>query len=150
MIHTLERTQLIPAPLGRVWEYFATPANLNALTPPDLQFKILDRPGPMHVGQRIKYRIRLLPGVRVRWITEIREVNHERRFVDVQLRGPYAVWHHAHEFTAVNGGVEMLDRVTYALPFGSLGALVHTLWVGRTLRRIFDYRQQAVVQIFSA
>jgi ligand-binding SRPBCC domain-containing protein len=149
MIHTLERTQLIPAPIGRVWDYFSTPGNLNALTPPEMYFEILGAPPAMYQGQLIAYRIRVAPGIRVRWLTEIRHVRENAFFVDEQRAGPYRLWYHEHHFAAVNGGVLMTDRVTYALPFGSLGDLVHALWVRRTLRRIFDYRREAVARLFA-
>ncbi len=148
MIRTLHRTQTIPAPLETVWAYFAQPANLNALTPPEMHFEILGTPAPMHAGQLIAYRIRLAPGVRVRWLTEIRHVREKTFFVDEQRRGPYRLWYHEHHFESVAGGVLMTDRVTYELPFGPLGELVHALWVGRTLRRIFDYREKAVARTF--
>ena len=148
MIHTLEREQFIPASFDHVWAYFSTPENLNALTPPEMHFKILGSPGPMHAGQLIAYRIRVAPGVRVGWLTEIRHVRDQSFFVDEQRSGPYRLWYHEHHFAAVDGGVKMTDRVTYALPFGPLGDLVHALWVRRTLRKIFDYRHEAVVRLF--
>jgi ligand-binding SRPBCC domain-containing protein len=149
MIHTLERTQFIPAPIERVWHYFSTPENLNALTPPEMHFEILGAPPAMYQGQLIAYRIRVAPGVRVRWLTEIRHVREGTFFVDEQRASPYRLWYHEHHFTPVSGGVQMTDRVTYALPFGPLGDLVHTLWVRRTLRRIFDYRNEAVSRLFA-
>jgi ligand-binding SRPBCC domain-containing protein len=42
----------------------------------------------------------------------------------------------------------MTDRVTYALPFGPLGELVHVLWVRRKLEHIFDFRRRKVIEIF--
>ena len=42
----------------------------------------------------------------------------------------------------------MIDRVTYALPFGLLGALAHRLVVRRTLERIFAYRRQRLAELF--
>ena len=68
MVHQLRFTQFIPAPPEPVWDFFSTPKNLNALTPPELHFETLTEPGPMYAGQMISYRIRLLPGVRVRWL----------------------------------------------------------------------------------
>lgn len=148
MIHTLERTQFIPAELARVWAFFSTPENLNALTPPEMHFEILGSPAAMYQGQLIAYRIRIAPGVRVRWLTEIRQVRDGSYFVDEQRRGPYKLWYHEHHFTVKDGGVEMTDRVTYELAFGPLGELVHALWVGRTLQRIFDYRRGKVAAVF--
>ena len=46
--------------------------------------------------------------------------------MDTQLHGPYALWHHTHEFEADGAEHTMMrDTVRYALPFGPLGALAH-------------------------
>lgn len=148
MVHTLERSQFIPADSARVWEYFSTPRNLDALTPPEMKFRILGNPGPMHTGQLIAYRIRIFPACWVNWLTEIRHVTPGVSFVDEQRIGPYRLWYHEHRFESRDGGVLMTDRVTYALPFGPLGDLVHSLWVRRQLGRIFDYRRTAVERVF--
>ncbi len=144
MVHELHRTQWVEADPGIVWDFFSDPRNLNALTPPSMHFEIQGDPARMYAGQLISYRIRLAPGVRVSWLTEICHVNPGRYFVDEQRRGPYALWYHQHHFEPRDGGVELTDRVTYALPFGPLGSLVHVVWVRRQLRQIFDYRADAV------
>jgi len=150
MVHQLLFTQFIPASPGAVWEFFSTPNNLNALTPPELHFETLTHPDPMYAGQMISYRIRLLPGIRVRWLTEITHVRTGTYFVDEQRIGPYKVWHHEHHFEAKNGGVEMTDRVTYALPFAPASEVVHLLWVKPLLKRVFAYRREQVDAIFAA
>jgi hypothetical protein len=67
------------------------------------------------------------------------------RFVDVQVRGPYALWEHTHTFEPDGpDAVVIRDRVHYALPFGALGRLAHALIVRRDLERIFDHRRRAV------
>ena len=150
MIHTLSQAQFIPASLENVLAYFSTPQNLNELTPPELKFRTIGEPGPLHAGQLIAYRIRVAPLIWVNWLTEIRYVEKGRRFVDEQRVGPYRLWYHEHTFEPKDGGVLMSDAVTYALPLGPLGDLVHTLWVRRQLRHIFDYRRAAVDRIFVA
>ena len=67
----------------------------------------------------------------------------------MQTRGPYRRWHHEHVFTAVAGGTQMVDRVDYELPLGSLGPLAHVLFVRSTLNRIFDYRRDRVAALFA-
>ena len=141
-VHQLERRQVIPVGLDEAWSYFATPRNLEEMTPPSLRFSTLwGGDEPMHVGQLIAYRVGIAPGIRVGWLTEITAVEQRRAFVDEQRRGPYALWHHLHRFTEVPGGTECLDRVRYELPFGPLGALAHALWVRRQLEGIFAFRE---------
>ena len=148
-IFRLIREQTIAAPLAEVWDYFATPANLNPLTPPDMNFEIVHGGEvAMYAGQLIEYRVEFLPGIRSRWLTEIAHVEPQACFVDEQRIGPYRFWYHEHIFSAVNEGVRMTDRVTYALPFGIIGDLVHTLWVRGRLEGIFDYRYQKIDQLF--
>jgi len=149
MIYVLHREQMIPASIESVWDYFATPRNLNEITPPDLHFEIV-RGGeePMYAGQLVEYRVSILPGMRVRWLTQITHVERLRMFIDEQLVGPYCLWIHEHRFLPEGESVRMIDHVTYALPFGLLGRLVHTLFVHRRLNDIFDFRRQKVEKRF--
>jgi hypothetical protein len=85
----------------------------------------------------------------VRWTTEIRRWDPPFRFIDVQLRGPYRLWHHTHRFEAHDGGTRMTDVVRYRLPFGLLGVAVHALKVRRDVEQIFDYRFQRIDALFA-
>lgn len=145
--YTLERTQLIPRPLLEVFPFFSDAKNLEAITPAFLHFKILT-PGaiPMQAGTLIDYRIRLL-GLPLFWRTKIETFEPPHRFSDVQVRGPYRLWHHTHEFVETPEGTLMTDLVRYQMPMGPLGSLVHALWTHRTLQRIFDHRFARVAEL---
>lgn len=149
-IHTLVREQEIPAPPEEIFAFFSKPENLAVITPPDLGFRILTPPPiPMREGALIDYTIRLA-GIPVRWTTLITACDHGRSFVDEQLRGPYASWRHLHEFRpAPGGGTMMRDEVRYALPLGILGGIVHALAVKGRLKKIFDYRADAIARRFA-
>lgn len=150
MIYKLTQEQIIPADLDRVWEFFATPANLNRMTPDAMQFQMLSGGNePMYPGQLIEYKIQLMPGISTRWLTEITQVRPKSYFIDVQHAGPYRFWHHIHRFEPVEAGVRMQDEVTYILPFGWLGDIVHAIWVKKQLSTIFAYRRQAVATMFT-
>jgi ligand-binding SRPBCC domain-containing protein len=139
-VHVLERSQRLPRPADGAFEFYADAFNLEAITPPWLRFRVTSRyPIEMREGALIEYRLRL-HGLPIRWLTRIEVWDPPRRFVDVQLRGPYALWEHTHTFEPAPDGVVIRDRVRYALPFGPLGSLAHALFVRRDLRRIFDYR----------
>jgi ligand-binding SRPBCC domain-containing protein len=103
----------------------------------------------MGVGTFIQYRLRV-HGVPVRWDTLIQAWEPPQRFVDVQVRGPYRLWHHTHELSPLDDGRTLMrDTVRYALGFGALGALAHRLVVARDLEAIFAYRAQRVPQLLS-
>jgi ligand-binding SRPBCC domain-containing protein len=143
-LHVLEREQLVPRPLDEVFSFFAQARNLERITPPWLRFEVLTpEPIAMAAGTLIDYRLRLR-GIPLRWLSRIEEWEHERAFADRQLRGPYRLWHHRHEFAPRGGGTVVRDRVRYALPLGRLGSLAHGAFVRRDLERIFDYRRAAV------
>jgi hypothetical protein len=149
-IHTLRREQLLDAPADVVFAFFADARNLEAITPPLLRFSVVT-PSPieMAVGTFIQYRLRW-HGVPIRWDTLIQAWEPPRRFVDVQVRGPYRLWHHTHEVQALDGGrSRMRDTVRYAIGFGPAGALAHGLMVGRDLETIFDYRARRVPALLS-
>ena len=137
---------IIKHPVDRVFEFFSRPENLAKITPPKLGFEILTPgPIPMHVGSVIDYTVRILPGVRVQWTTLIAEYEPNKRFVDVQLKGPYSLWHHQHCFEPLSESeTKMIDTVTYMMPMGWVGRMSHMLFVKRDIRRIFQYRKQVL------
>ena len=148
--YRLRRTQVVDGELSEVFAFFADPLNLEQITPPWLGFRIAaatDR--PVRSGTTISYRLRL-HGVPLRWVSRISEHVEGAMFADEQLTGPYHRWYHRHFFRAHTEGVEIEDVVTYVLPFGPLGRVVHAVAVGRRLERIFDYRARAIAERFPA
>lgn len=150
MIRYLRREQTLAAPLAEVWDYFCDPRNLNAITPPDLNFTILTPDLPrMYQGQIVEYRVEFIKGIGSRWLTEIRHVVDQRYFVDEQRVGPYRLWYHEHHFTPISNGVVMRDQVTYEVGFGPIGDLLAWAWIDRRLQGIFDYRRRVIAERFN-
>lgn len=146
--YRLERSQFVPRPLTEVFAFFSAAENLEAITPPYLQFHIeTPRPIAMQSGTLIDYRLRLF-GITFHWTTRIELFEPGVRFVDTQLRGPYRYWYHLHEFHSVTGGTLVVDRVDYEMPLGPLGRLVRWFSVRDTLDKIFDYRRQRIDELF--
>lgn len=148
--YVLEREVTVKCLREQVFDFFSKAENLEALTPPWLQFRIVTpQPIRMRQGATIAYQLRVR-GVPIRWLTEIELWRPPHEFVDVQLKGPYRLWHHTHRFEEYDGGTRVVDIVRYALPFGPLGRLVHRLQVARDLAKIFDYREQRVRALLSS
>jgi hypothetical protein len=149
-VRTLERTQIVRRPVAETFNFFSDPRNLKRLTPAFLNFRFLEPPPEvMHPGTAIDYQIRLY-GVPVQWRTRIEVVEPPTKFVDVQEKGPYALWRHNHMFKSVGGGAtEMKDRVEYALPLGPLGEIAYYLFVARSLEQIFEFRERKLDEIMA-
>ena len=103
---------------------------------------------PLRAGTLIEYRL-CLHRVPLRWISRIERWEPGRAFEDVQVRGPYRLWHHRHEFRAAGRGTLVQDHVRYALPLGPLGELAHAAFVERDLARIFAFRYAAVKELLA-
>jgi ligand-binding SRPBCC domain-containing protein len=144
MEHVLHTSLELSLPPEAVFPFFAEAGNLERITPPELRFQILTPlPVEMGKGTLLEYRLSLF-GIPFRWRTEIAAWEPPLRFVDVQLRGPYALWEHTHTFTQTPAGTTLVDdRVRYRLPLSPLGDLAFPL-VRRQLERVFTYRQEAV------
>lgn len=147
-VYKLKFKQVINSSLDDVFSFFSNPENLSKITPEKLGFNILTpTPIKMKEGQLIDYSIKLL-GKKIRWRTMITEYIPKVKFVDQQLKGPYSMWHHTHEFRDVDGKVEMTDEIYYVMPFGILGRLVNFLFVSRDLNNIFKHRVEIINKIF--
>ena len=84
--HKIVRKTIIKRPLEEVFQFFSKAENLNLLTPPELEFKILTPlPIKMKAGALIDYRIKL-NGIPFNWKTEICEWKENECFVDQQIK----------------------------------------------------------------
>lgn len=146
--HTLRREQWTPRPINEIFAFFSDARNLAEITPPWLSFRILTpAPVPIQQGTELRYRL-AVHGLPVRWLTRISRWRPPYSFTDIQISGPYSLWHHTHTFEPRDGGTLMRDTVRYRLPFGPLGRIVNKLFVSRDVRRIFDYRERRIRELF--
>jgi ligand-binding SRPBCC domain-containing protein len=142
--------QFVPRPLDEVFEFFSRAENLQQLTPPWLNFRILSvEPATVREGTLIRYslRWRVFP---IRWTTRITDWEPPHRFVDLQLKGPYKLWRHEHRFVAEGEGTRISDEVHYILPFGILGRIAHSMKVKSDVEAIFAYRREVVSRVFAS
>jgi ligand-binding SRPBCC domain-containing protein len=150
-VDVLRRTQLLEGSPEDVFPFFGDAANLDAITPPLLRFRtITPAPIEMGVGTLIQYALRL-HGVPFRWTTSIQVWDPPHRFVDVQLIGPFGLWHHEHRFEdAGDGRTTMHDTVHHGVGWGPAGAVARRLFVLRDVERIFDHRERVIPELLAA
>mgnify|MGYP000170673248 FL=1 len=158
--HVLERTQVLPGLVDEVFAFFGEPRNLEAITPPFLRFRVegMDTP-ELGAETHIDYSLRL-HGLPLRWRTRITEWEPPHHFVDLQLKGPYRLWHHHHSFRQVEDPdtgaplVEVTDRVDFTVLSAApllrpLERAVEALFVRRDVARIFDFRTKRLAELLT-
>jgi ligand-binding SRPBCC domain-containing protein len=148
--HLLERAQVIERPRAETFAFFGDAFNLERITPAFLRFRILNEP-PIEMGEGtlLEYRLALF-GIRFYWKTLIERWSPEESFVDVQLKGPYALWRHTHTFEELSRTSTLVrDRVEYQIPYGLFGRIAHGLFVKRALKKIFDHRAQVIARLLA-
>ena len=146
MFYELTDHFIVRAGTEQTWQFFSDAENLPAITPPTLGFRVVT-PTPITIGNDslLDYEIRWL-GVPLRWRTRIIDWDPPRQFIDLQVRGPYTLWHHQHRFEPSAGGegTECRDRVIYKLPLPLVGRATHALVVRKQLLAIFRFRRKVI------
>ncbi len=148
-VYSIKTVQKIPVSLDKAWDFFSSPANLQAITPAKMGFRIISKHHgeKIYAGQIIEYKVKPVPGIPMYWMTEITQVKDREYFIDEQRFGPYRLWHHQHHFKAIEGGVEMTDIIHYKNPLWLLGDLANSLFVKKQLAAIFDFRYKKVEEL---
>lgn len=145
----LVQKQLLPISLNEAWEFFATPANLNLLTPKEMHFEITSEvPKKMYKGLIITYKIKPTLPITLDWCTEITHIRDKEFFVDEQRKGPYNIWHHEHHFKETAKGVIMTDILHYDIGKSLLGWMAGKIFVDQKVKQIFEYRYKMLEDYF--
>jgi len=157
-LHILNTSQRLPISITEAWDFLSSPGNLKKITLESMGFEITTGSGDtttnnpvfskMYPGMIIAYIVKPVPGIPVKWVTEITHVQEPYYFVDEQRFGPYKFWHHKHFLKEIQGGVEMTDIVHYKIPLGPFGDLLNTLFIKKKLAHIFEYRYNKLEKLF--
>ena len=148
-IYTFYKEQFVPSDMDTVFEFFSRPENLEKITPSSMGFNIIT-PSPIEMkeGAIIDYTVKIM-GVPMRWRTMITSYVKNEYFVDEQLKGPYSYWHHKHSFKEVEGGVLIIDEITYALPIQAFRKIVHPVLIKPQINQIFNFRFKVIQDKFN-
>ena len=151
MIHKLYREQQLNCDIKTAWEFFSSANNLSKITPKEMNFIVLTEMTEDEIfeGMIIDYYVSPVFGIKMKWKTEITQVDFQKSFTDFQKKGPYKLWNHHHEFIINDKGVLMKDSVDYELPLGFLGEIAHKLFVKKKLEHVFSYRYKVLEKRFN-
>jgi ligand-binding SRPBCC domain-containing protein len=142
-----ENTQVIPRPIEEVFAFFRAPANLIAISPPELHVRLVEGPELIALGSRVVLKGRRW-GIPQRMVSEITAFEAPVTFTDTQIEGPLRKWVHTHRFESVAEGTRLSDRIEFEPPGGMLGLVVTAARIERDLKWIFEYRTQKLIELF--
>jgi hypothetical protein len=145
--HILEQRLRIDRARPEVFACFADPRQASQFLPRWVRVILVNEGEPaMGAGAVLDYRVTVL-GVSCAWRAFVREFDPPFRFLDVQLRGPFARWEHRHRFLAVGGGTLMEDRLVYRLPLGLAGRAAHAALLGRLMTAAWRFRTRRIGEL---
>ena len=136
----------VAADIDKTWSFFSTAENLPKITPAWLNFTVTT-PGLITIENDtvLDYTIHWM-GIPFHWRTRIIDFFPKRQFIDLQIKGPYALWHHQHAFEPSAAGVICRDRVIYKLPGCGVQRIAHALLVRKQLLAIFAHRRKVIAE----
>lgn len=138
----------VPASVDEVRSFHGSTDALKTLTPPGVVVQ-LHRSGPVAEGSEAEFTLWFGP-VPIRWTARHENVT-EGGFDDVQAHGPLRSWRHRHRFVpVVDGGTEVVDRITYEHAPGWKGWGTRLLFGRIPLRLNFWYRRWATTRALRA
>ena len=113
MKHQLYFEQFLNADIDTVWDFFSDARNLEKLTPPKMKMKVISKLDHYQLfeGMEISYFVSPLFSIPVYWKTEIIKVENKKDFIDIQVKGPFKLWKHTHQFIEQENGVMMTDSI---------------------------------------
>ena len=96
----------------------------------------------------VAYKVNPLLGLPVTWVTQINVIYEKTFFIDEQKFGPFKLWHHKHTFIERDGGIEVIDEVTYSPGFGFLSGIITRMIVSKKIEEIFSFRKDVLNKLF--
>ena len=99
--------------------------------------------GLIELGESVTWRARHL-GREWELSSRITALDRPTRFVDEQVSGPFATFHHSHAFEGGADRTTMIDDWSHTAPLGPIGALADRLFLAATLRRLLKERAIAI------
>ncbi|WP_024299820.1 SRPBCC family protein [Methylomicrobium lacus] len=144
-IHQLYRRQELNMTVQEAWDFFSSPHHLNDITPAFFHVEITSNvPEKIYAGLLISYRMKVVFGIPMAWLSEVSQCDEPKRFVYQQRIGPFKFWSHEVCLSETQSGIQLEDIMFYAMPFGWLGELLNRWLIADRLARIFDTRRDVL------
>ena len=134
----------VDADIDSTFKWFEHEGSFRRLMPPWEVAEEVRADETLNVGSQRVFRFPMGP-LKMTWVAEHTAYNPPHHFADKMVKGPFWHWTHNHNLSEVDGKTEVIDDVTYQVPFGALGNLADTVLGGMLVKsrlpRMFKARE---------
>jgi ligand-binding SRPBCC domain-containing protein len=139
-IHIVRYQSEIGVPRQFVWSTYMRDGQFDRLVPPWQAIRTVRQEGSVKPGDLREIELAAGP-LRLRWLAVHDGYEEGSFFSDQQVRGPFRVWRHHHQFQdTADGGCLVQDEIEYQLPISPVTDALGRGIVRAELRRMFRYR----------
>lgn len=132
------------------YDFLTTPRNLIHLSPPEVQFRLIEAPTEIVVGVQFEFEVTAM-GMTQQSIHEIIEVESPTRFVEQQVKGPLKSWLHEHRFEQLDdASVRVDDLIEFQPPGGLAGFVMNERRIREGLEQLFAFRAETLRQMLES
>jgi uncharacterized protein (TIGR01777 family) len=135
----------MPVSADELYAWHARPLAFQRLQPPWENTTVVKQEGAFGTdGFLITMRTAVVGPFKGTWLAEAFDFRPGVRFQDRELKGPFAFWHHTHNFVPAAGpgadASELEDHIEYRPPLGMAGRVFGGGMVRQRLAAVFAYR----------
>jgi ligand-binding SRPBCC domain-containing protein len=134
-----EKSSVMKTTIQGMFDFHDAPQVFQQISPPLVFVQIHEDNRTSLTDGDLKFTL-WMGFIPVRWHAQHQPGPTEHSFADEMLAGPLAHWLHQHIFEAVEGGVKLTDRVTYAHKSGLWGLYTRLAFSRPALQLLFLYR----------
>lgn len=131
-----------------LFNFILVPANLQAISPPELDFYFVSAPDVISLGSHLTCRVQSFGGVKeLEYV--IAEFEAGKRYREEMIRGPFSRWIHDYIVEALDGNrSRLVNRIEFDTPGGIMGLLMTPAKVLESLDDGFTHRQKVLKKQF--
>lgn len=137
----------LPGPVERVFDFITRPANLQHISPPDVQMAFVEAPEVISLGSRLVFQIQIYGQVQ-RFEHEIVEFEAPTRFREKATSTPMKSWVQDYILEpAEDGLVILVNRIEFEPPSGLLGFILTPERIIASLEEGQAHRREALQKV---
>jgi ligand-binding SRPBCC domain-containing protein len=134
----------LPGPVDRVFDFITRPANLQLISPPEVQMAFLEAPEVIRLGSRLVFQVQVYGQVQ-RFEHEIVEFEAPTRFREKAVSTPMKSWIQDYVLEpAEDGLIVLVNRIEFEPPGGLLGFILTPERILANLEEGYAHRKEAL------